>query len=211
MPKYYALLVALLIAPSVSNALTAMTEDGDTVILRSDKTWEYENQRSAKSDQIIETNKIIKRPTSATFGLKARSTSFKVYIDPKKWKILNKDKDAENRINFISRENSSIYGTIIAESMELSLPTLLDAVIKNAKDFTPDITINKKEYRTINNTKSVYLEMDANHKGTNFSYQGVYSADKFGSIQLFVYSTREILEQHQNLVNEILSGLEAGK
>ena len=95
--------------------------------------------------------------------------------------------------------------------MELSLPTLLDAVIKNAKDFTPDITINKKEYRTINNTKSVYLEMDANHKGTNFSYQGVYSADKSGSIQLFVYSTREILEQHQNLVNEILSGLEAGK
>ena len=214
MLKYLTLAAAILIAPSVSNALTAMTEEGEIVILRNDKTWEYERdikKSSIENDGITETNKVIRKPKSATFPLKAGPTSFKVYLDPKKWKILDKDKDEENRINLRSREGLDIYASINSESIELSLPTLMDAVLQNAKNFTPDITVNKKEYREVNNTKSVYLEMKANYKGSPFTYRGVYTSDKSGSVQLFVYSTEKILDKNQGLVNDLLAGIQLDK
>jgi hypothetical protein len=214
MMKFLSLITAILITPSISSALTAMTEEGEIVILRNDKTWEYERdiqKSSVETDGITETNKVIRKPNSATFPLKAGSTSFKVYFDPKKWKILEKDKDEEGRINLRSREGLDIYAAIIYESIELSLPTLMDAVLQNAKDFTPDITVNKKEYRKVNNTKSVYLEMQANHKGSQFMYRGVYTSDKSGSVQLLVYSTQKILDKNQGLVNDLLAGIQLDK
>jgi hypothetical protein len=214
MMKFLPLITAILITPSVSSALTAMTEEGEVVILRNDKTWEYERdikKGSVENDGITETNKVTRKSKSATFPLKAGPTSFKVYFDPKKWKILDKDKDEGNRINLRSREGLDIYASIISESIELSLPTLMDAVLQNAKNFTPDITVNKKEYRKVNNTKSVYLEMVANYKGSPFTYRGVYTSDKSGSVQLFVYSTQRILDENQDLVNDLLAGIQLDK
>jgi hypothetical protein len=83
---------------------------------------------------------------------------------------------------------------------------LEDIVLTNARKASLDARIIKKEYRIVNKTKVLCLEMRATIKGTRFVYLGYYYSNENGTIQLLTYSTEKFFEKERSSLEEFLNG-----
>ena len=185
----------------------AITEDGQTVILDSDQTWRFENSEANSGSNIPLNTKRFNRTAAQTFKVTGVPTTLSVYIDPGKW-TFSKDKDDSNRLSFRSKNsnNSDLYGSLIAEGIEIGINELSELAFENAKNFAPDAKVLKKEYRIVNGSKILYMEVEATAKSIKFKYVGYYGANKSGSVQLVVYSGTSVINSKMPEVENFLNG-----
>ena len=62
--------------------IKAVTEQGKSVILHADGTWEYDNTRKATDIHVSGTYQV---PVNSKMLLKTRVPHFSIYIDDNKW------------------------------------------------------------------------------------------------------------------------------
>lgn len=134
-----------------------------------------------------------------------------VYIDPEKWTFF-KDKDSSNKLLFRSKnsENSDIYAMVISEGIEIEHEMLAEIALENAKKIAPDTKVLAKEYRDVNGSKVLYMEMEGSARSIKFKYVGYYATNKSGTVQLVVYSSPGIVNAKINEIEEFLNGLVEG-
>jgi len=185
----------------------AITEDGQTVILDSDQTWRYENTEANSGSNIPLNTKKFNKTAAQNFKVAGFPTTLSVYINPEKW-TFSKDKESSNRLSFRSKNpnNSDLYGSLIPEGIEIGINELGEIALENAKAFAPDAKIIKKEYRMVNGSKILYMEVEATAKSIKFKYVGYYGANKSGSVQLVVYSGSSVINSRMPEIEEFLNG-----
>lgn len=200
-------LVAFLILANICSAQKkAVTETGEEVILYDNGTWKYSNATDSIRKDIKTNGETFIKSSSASFLLKSTRCGVGFWLDPKKWQF-KKSKEGEGKEFEIQLKDQDCYAMIISEKVEIPLETLQELAIKNAKDAAPDIEVVKQEYRTVNNLKVLFMQMNGTLTGIKFSYYGYYFSNPNGTVQYVTYTSQNLLSKYLKEAEELLNGL----
>lgn len=187
----------------VYSQIKAVTENGDEVMLSSDGTWVFINKNDSVTTNIKKNEtKFVKSP-KASFFVKSSRLNAGVNLNPKEWKFKKQDEDAEY---FFQHKELDLYGMLITESIQISIENLKDIALENAQKVAPDAKISQIEYRTVNGTEVLLLQIDGTIKGTKFTYYGYYFSNESGTVQFVSYTGSNLFKKHQAELELFLNG-----
>ena len=206
MVKKLTLLIFFSIGAIVGVAQTsAVTSNGDEVILYNDGTWKFINKPDSSTNKADTSKTVFLKNNEATFLLKSNVTNVGIYLNPKKWSFSKSGANASAEYS-LQLKGEDAYGMLIAEKIEIPLESLKNLAFENAKNAAPDIKIIKEEYRIVNGTTVLCLQMNGTTQGIKFSYFGYYFSFAKGSIQLVTYTSQNLLKDYKPALEELLNG-----
>lgn len=187
--------------------INAVTENGDPVLLNSDGTWEYtdKNALTAENELIAENKTLFSKPESSNFLVKSNILNVGGWINAKEWKF-TKETDNEDAEYEFKNKSKDIYAMMITEEIEIPLESLVDIAIENGKIIATDMKVVQKEYRTVNDTKVLMLQMSATVYGIKIMYCGYYYSNENGSVQLVTYTSEKLFDERNSDIMNFLNG-----
>ncbi|MEO6721924.1 MAG: hypothetical protein ABIN67_16265 [Ferruginibacter sp.] len=205
--KQLRLLFACLILSLICQAQKkAVTDEGEEVILYNDGTWKYSKAPDSVGEIKTNPNKVYKN-INASFLLKStKCEGIGVWLDPKKWQF-GKSKNNPSAEFEIQLKGQDLYAMMISEKIEIPLESLKDIALSNAKEVAPDIVVAGEEYRTVNNLKVLFIQMNGTMKGMKVTYYGYYYSHAGGTVQFITYTAQNLLKNYTKDAEELLSGL----
>ena len=205
MKKITILLICLSLTSFVSAQQKAVTETGEEVILYEDGTWVYLNEDDLEKTEIPTNSKTFKKDVNSNFLLKSEKLNVGFWLNPKLWsfKKATTNEDGEYELQL---KNGDLYGLIITEKVEIPLETLKSIALETAKSVAPDLKIVKEEYRIVNGTKVLLIQMNGTTQGIKFSYYGYYFSSKNGTVQFVTYTSQNLLENYKTECENLLNG-----
>lgn len=199
-----ALLVVL--ASTCYASQRAVTDTGDQVILNDDGTWHYVNKASAAKSAIgTNLNRFVK-PHDATFLLKSAKNHSAFWIDAHKWTFEKATSNPSAEYEF-QLKHGDLYALAIDERIAAPEKTLVDAAIENARHAASDTRVIKREYRTVNGRRVIFMHMRGTMHGIVFDYLGYYRSGPSGSTQLVVFTTPNLVKRYRPAIFDFLNGL----
>ncbi|ABG59122.1 hypothetical protein [Cytophaga hutchinsonii] len=204
MKKLFLFLICVCSISVVQAQKTAITETGEEVILYSDGTWKLKNGETKAAVIAVNPKKFVK-PVTSTFLLKSTKLNIGVWIDSKTWtfKKAASNEDAEYEFQL---KDGDLYGMMITEKVEIPLETLKEIALENGRAVSPDITIVKEEYRTVNNVKVLMLQMNGTIQGVKFTYFGYYYSNANGTVQFLTYTSQNLFATYKVKSEDLLNG-----
>lgn len=203
-----ALLILLLcaVSPMCSMAQRAVTDEGRVVILSSDGTWSYEQKvDDAKASIPANLTPLNKEPRSS-FALKSTKNGSVFWIDPKEWSFKKGDNGSPAEYKF-QMKGADLYAMAITEAIQIDLGNLVALALENAKTAAPDARVVKQEFRTVNGSKVLYMEIAGTISGIKFRYLGHYFSNSSGSTQFIVYTGENLVSKYATEISSLLNGL----
>lgn len=202
MNKITIFFAAAFFLPVLINAqdIRATTDDGRTVLLKRDGTWQFQE----KSKPSTSTTGGFNKSPKATTSFKARGGKFSVWFDPAKWVQGKSEDPSKTTFQF---KDGDLYGMIIAERMEIRLDALKDVALTNAKAVAPDTRITFEEMRNVNGRSILAMKMEGTIQTIKFVYYGYYSAGPSGTVQLLTYTSKNLSAEMEPEMTEFLNGL----
>jgi len=187
--------------------ILATTSDGDTVLLKSDGTWDYLREADL-ADEVLPVNpEKFSTPKANKESYKGISKGYQVWYNEKSWERTNpKNLNPLAEIAFKSTEMDA-YGMLIYEAMEASSLTLADVAIIQARKVATDIQIISKEIRNVNGYDVVALEMTGKLQSIDIYYMNYYYSGPQGSIQFLCFTTTKSSEALKPKMESLLNGL----
>lgn len=185
----------------------AITDEGQIIILNSNNTWYFENSKPSIIPNASLNSKNFSKIDSQSFKIKALPTAMELYIDPEKWSFSN-DRKNFGRLSFHpkSLKNSDIYGLLVSEAIEIDFDSFTEIALSNAKNLAADMKIVSREYRVVNGSKILYIEMEGTYKSIKTKCVGYYASNKSGNAQLLVFSASNIIDSKRFEIEEFLNG-----
>jgi hypothetical protein len=204
--KSIAILIMVLISSTCLANQKAITDTGDEVILSEDGTWKYSSQSKGAAIGISTNNEIFEKPESANFLVKSTKTASAYWVDTEIWsfKKSTSNEDAEYEFQL---KNEDLYGLVINEAIFVPIEALANIAIGNARASAPDAEIVKKEFRTVNGLKVLYMEFKGNIQGIEFSFLGYYYSNESGATQYMAYTGSNLVNKYKDEINDFLNGL----
>jgi len=208
MKKTFLTGLILIFTQFVNAQISAVTETGEEVILYEDGTWKFLNDsNSILDDTIIAINKKeFTKDKNSTFLVKSKKLNIGIWINPKNWSFTKGTENDASEFKF-QRKGGDLYGMLIAEKTQISIESLKNIAVSNAKNASPDIKVLKEEYRNVNGIQVLLLQMSGTIQGFRFTYYGYYYSNANGTIQLLTYSGENLFPQFLGDMEEFLSGL----
>ena len=192
-------------AISASSQITAVTNNGDQVILYNDGTWKYTDKTESENNKIDTNKTVFTKSKDASFLLKSNICNVGINLNPKKWSFKKATTNADAEYSLQLKEKDA-YGMLIAERIEVPLETLKSVALENAKNVAPDMKIVKEEYRVVNGTTVLCMQMDGTTKGIKFSYLGYYFSSEKGSVQFVTFTSQSLLKEYKQDLEDLLNG-----
>lgn len=201
-----AAVISVLTSFSAFSAQKAITEEGDVVILNSDGTWRYEEAR-VNSQVDIQTNEAsFVKPSDSKFEIKSKKTDSVVWINPKHWSFKKNNNGHDVAEYTFNNKDKDLYGMMISEQFEIPVEELVKIAVDNARSAATDVKVVKKEYRTVNGKKVIYMEMEGIIQGIEFTYLGYYFSNESGSTQLLAYTGSTLVVKYKKEIEAFLNG-----
>src|SRR4051794_27051681 len=112
-------LLALLNAAVVKGQIRAITEEGDTVILKDNGSWTYQNYDSTllASDSIASNTSPFYKNSNAKFFKKSKNVNVGVYFDQSKWSCVVGRIGESGEYTFMNKDKD-LNATFITETTE---------------------------------------------------------------------------------------------
>jgi hypothetical protein len=140
--------------------------------------------------------------------LKGKEVAYCVKYDENKWEII------PNSINphaeyLLHRKGEDLFALIIPEKVPVNLLEMDKIVLANAENGgMKNPKIVKKEMKKIGDSDALFLEWEGEFQpiASNIVYLGlIYSGDK-GTIQIYTYTTKDLVEKHRNDMMDFING-----
>jgi hypothetical protein len=185
----------------------AITDTGEDIVIYSDGTWKYPKDIK-QNFGVIKVNKdTFKKPEDSSFLLKSTTNKSAYWINTNKWSFSKTKSDAEAVEYEFQLKGKDLYGMAITEEIETSLQSLTNIALSNAQDISPDFKILKKEHRTVNGKKVIFMEMGGTLEGMKLTYLGYYYSDANGITQLLLYTSSNLVAKYKTEIDKFLNGL----
>jgi len=191
---------------NINASKRAITDEGDVVILSDDGTWSYKDGKAFSDIEIPINANIYESHYQAVFAVKSAKTDASFSIDPRKWKFKKNSNGHESAEYTFELKNSDLYGMVISEQIEINIEELAKIAFDNAKQAAPDTTLVKKEYRIVNGSKVIYMEMVGTIQSIKFKYLGYYYSNSSGSTQYLAYTSTNLVEKYKTDIDIFLNG-----
>ena len=195
------------LCPKCFTQISAVTNNGDEVILYDNGTWKYADSAISENEDIKENPANFSKNNDAGFQLKSAKVKMAISFNPKKWSFEKGGQSDVAEYSF-TLKGKDAYGMLISERTEIPVESLIDIAVKNARDAAPDTKIIMKEYRIVNNQKVLFMQMNGTMQGIKFSYLGYYYSNENGTVQFVTYTSQNLLGENKNEMLEFLNGFE---
>ncbi len=194
----------VLLAATSYASQNAITDTGEEVILYSDGTWKYSNEKQQTGKIEINRTKF-EKPTSSTFKLKSTRNNTIYWINTNKWTFTKQVDNAASEYEF-KLKDKDLYGMAINEEIEIPLESLANIAFENAREAAPDVKIMKQEYRIVNGIRVLYMVMAGTIEGMKVTYMGYYYSDTSGTTQLLTYTATNLVDKYRSEIDDFLNG-----
>ena len=202
---YVILLICLASASYASQK--AITDTGEEIIIYSDGKWEYLTNSKQTNGSIPFNKNKFEKPKDSFFLLKSTITNSAYWVNTNKWSF-NKPKESGSSAEYqFKLKGKAAYGMSISEEIEIPIETLGDLALEYFKNNAPDGKMLRKEYRTVNGKKVLYLEMGGTIQGVNYIYLGYYYSDISGTTQFTTYTSANLVDKYKSEIYDFLNGL----
>lgn len=200
-----AITMLALVGP-LSAQIKAITENGDEILIYEDGTWKSktDNSKLFGTTEIAENKTPFKKDARSTFLLKSKLVNVGVWLNPNKWAI---SKGAEPQEYKFTLKGGSAYGMLITEKIEFPLETLKKAALKNAQNASPDITLIKEEYRVVNGTRVLMMQLEGTLQDIKFNFLGYYYSANQCSVQLVTWTVKDLYSTNIGEMESLLNGI----
>ena len=203
MVRFYllsALLVLALDPRLYAQDIQAKTNDGRSVILKADGTWQYAGQKEPLAGDDL---RYYKKPASSTASLALKSDKMTIWYNPTTW--IQQQSDDPTKMIF-AHKDGDVYALIIAERMAISEDALKAIAIKNARNVASDVNIVFEEHRIVNGVNLLCLKMVCTIQGIELIYYAYYYAGKAGTLQVITYTSPNLLGEYEQQMSDLLNG-----
>lgn len=200
-------IISFIIGISFANAqISAVTSEGDEVILYTNGTWEYITEPTPVNVEIRTNPTASKKGVNSTFQVKSKKVDLGIWINPKTWEF---EKAAEGGAAeyMFQKKGEDVYAMLITERTTIPLVNLRDIAIQNAKEAAPDIVISDEEYRNVNGLDVLMLRMSGTIQGIEFTYFGYYYSNESGTTQFVTYTGVNLFETYKSDMEALLNGM----
>ena len=194
MKKLALIIILIQIFSNLFGQQKAITDTGDEVILFEDGTWVYQSEDLFKKNEIPVNEKKYKKEKNSNFLLKSNKLNIGFWLNPKEWAF---KKAVENPVAEyeLHLKKGDLYALVITEKIEIPLETLKGIALENGKSVAPDLKIVKEEYRNVNDTKVLLLQMDGTTQGIKVTYYGYYYSNYQGTVQFITYTSQNLFKE----------------
>jgi hypothetical protein len=203
--KSIVLLLCFLFTTNIYSQKRAVTENGEEVFLYDDGSWKYKNEKDIKEVETFVNTKKFKKDDNSTFLLKSNKLNVGFWLNPKKWSFKKAESNTEAEYEF-QLKDGDLYGMALTEKVEIPLETLKYIALENGRSAAPDLKIMHEEYRTVNGTKVLMMQMNGTMQGIKFSYYGYYFSSEKGTAQFITYTSQNLLKEYTKDCEELLNG-----
>jgi len=183
----------------------AVTDEGDIVILNDDGTWAFESPDTVESVEIPTSEKQFTKTADSRFSVKSTKTNSEIWLDTKKW-LFEKGATIDDAEYSFRLRGGDLYGQLISEQVELDIVALTDIALENARSVAPGMRIVKREFRVVNGTKVLFMEMQGILQGTGFTFRGYYFSNSTGSTQFLTYTGTNLADKYDQDIQSFLNG-----
>ena len=186
---------------ALSQDLRAKTNDGRSVILKDDGTWQFlkKNQSSLATRKASSSN-----PRRRTTEITAKGGNFGLRYDPSVW--IPQENPHPGRTVF-QHKDGDVYGVLIVDRVSVTTESMKQIAIVNARTIAPDIEVTSEEYHYLNGMKVLSLKMEGTFQGMTFIYYGYYYGSESGGVQCVTYCGRNLFKEYEPQMTEFLEGL----
>lgn len=190
---------------TVQGQTKAVTETGEQVLLAADGTWRY--VEAVKNNDSIAVNPTqFKKASTANFLLKSKIAPIGVWLNSKQWNFVKSVGDA-SEYSFSLKENSSVGGQIVIESMGMDLKSLRKIAIEGMQAVSSQFKIVHEETRSVNGLPVLYIHSDAVVQGIKINYLTYYFTNSESTVQFIGYISKNVVEKYKSTMEELLNGL----
>jgi len=205
MKKLALIIILIQIFSNLFGQQKAITDTGDEVILFEDGTWVYQSEDLFKKNEIPVNEKKYKKEKNSNFLLKSNKLNIGFWLNPKEWAF---KKAVENPVAEyeLHLKKGDLYALVITEKIEIPLETLKGIALENGKSVAPDLKIVKEEYRNVNDTKVLLLQMDGTTQGIKVTYYGYYYSNYQGTVQFITYTSQNLFKELKEECERFLNG-----
>lgn len=169
--------------------------------------WKYKTPKQ-KSNISVNSKKFYKS-NSSDFLLKSKKINIGFWIDKKKWSIkkINKGNSTEFQLKRNGKYLYALIFTVYTKKNILPIQYVREIVLKSMTNFTSNLKIIKEEYRTVNNIKVLFMQINGISENVKFSYYGYCYCGKKGIVQFMTYTTQILMRYYKKDCEEILNGI----
>ncbi|MCO5232392.1 MAG: hypothetical protein LC105_09755 [Chitinophagales bacterium] len=206
MKKLLNVLLVLLSIQIANAQIRAVTSEGDEVLLHENGQWEYFKESPNELIEIPNNEQSYVKDKKATFLVKSNVLkNVGIWINPKVWSFKKGEEGGITEYEF-DKKGDDLFAMMISEKSQIPLETLKQLAFENARSVAPDMKVLKEEYRTVNNTEVIMMQMAGTIQGTRFSYFGYYFSNKDGVVQLLAYCTENLFNGYISDIETFLNG-----
>jgi len=209
--KIVFILISLFIIASVSTAygksIKAKTQDGRTVILHADGTWQFLKKQAPSAPGAPIDNKT-GTPKRATKKVSDGRGLVELWYIPTKWTAYPKPEKLSPDASFaLVHKTKDAYALGIIERISMPLETLKKIALDNAKNVAPDAEVVLDEERQINGKTAAIMGINGTIDGIPFRYHSFYWTGEKGSVQVITYTSQNLFAEYHDDFDDLLNGI----
>jgi hypothetical protein len=207
MNKLFIVILFFLITMVVEGQIQAVTEQGDTALLYENGSWRYLSEMRGFENSEIRTNPMeFSKATSSIYLVKSKKIGIGILINPDKWQIETSTDGSTSEFNF-QMKGEDLYAMLITERMEVPFENLREIALMNGRAAAPDLKLIDQEFRTVNGTKVLMIQMSGTIEGIRFKYYNYYFTSSEGTAQLLTYTSEKMFPLYKSDMEVFLNGL----
>lgn len=191
---------------AINAQISAITGNGDEVVLYDDGTWRYVSDSLNENSAILINETEFFKNKASTFLVKSNKVNVGIWMNPKIWSFTKGSDDEAAEFHF-QMKGEDLYGMLISEKTQIPVETLKGIAIQNARDAAPDTRVIREEYRSVNGTQVLMMQMKGTIQGIRFIYYGYYYSDDSGTIQFLAYTSESLFKDYLDEMEAYLNGL----
>jgi hypothetical protein len=200
-------LVAIIGCSAGAQTIRAITQDGKSVILRPDGTWQYAGENTTPTGAPPSAS-TYNRLASATKEITGKRVGYAIWIDDAKWGVDDTPSNKAADYSF-NHTRGDAYAMVLSERIPIPLNNLRNIAINNARAIAKDIRVTQEEKRTVNGLEVLLLKMEGTAQGIPFVFYGYYYSGRQGTVQLVTYTAQTLFPEYKADFEELLNGLVA--
>jgi len=156
---------------------------------------------------LIGNSQIFIKSKDADYCLKSKNLNVGIYLNLKDWSFSKPDSSESTEFDFTCKTVFDVAGYLFVEKGKgISLERLGKKAIENARRSASRVVILKKEYRAVNGTRLLCLQMDVTIKRINVSTFGYYYASSNGAVQLVASTASKFFQLRKGPMENFLNG-----
>ena len=191
--------------------VTAVTEQGDSVYLWDDGTWQLVHADSSEADSAssddaftIDTNSTqYTKSSNALKVLKGQKVKYELWYDADKWSLSNASRPAVEY--FMRNSENEAFCIIIPERLTTTTFGILNMAVTNASNQGVVDSV-QYEMRKVNNIDVAMMKMYVNISDVHYFYMSYYYTAESKTVQVITYTYLNLADEYMKDMEELLNG-----